>query len=45
LSGTSGSATKDAPKPEAKPEAKPAADAATIELKPTGPMPPVQPMD
>jgi hypothetical protein len=45
LSGTSGSATKDAPKPEAKPEAKPATDAATIELKPTGPMPPVQPMD
>jgi hypothetical protein len=45
LSGTSGSATKDAPKPAAKLEAKPATDAATVELKPTGPMPPVQPMD
>jgi len=45
LSGTSGSALKDTPKPEAKPEAKAATDAATVELKPTGPMPPVQPMD
>jgi hypothetical protein len=45
LSGTSGSAPKDTPKPEAKVEAKPAPDADTIELKPTGPMPPVQPMD
>lgn len=45
LSGTSGSASKDTPKPETKVEAKPAPDADTIELKPTGPMPPVQPMD
>lgn len=45
LSGTSGAAPKDTPKPEAKVEAKPAPDADTIELKPTGPMPPVQPMD
>jgi hypothetical protein len=49
LSGTSGAAPKDVPKsevkPAAKPEAKPATDASTVELKPTGPMPPVQPMD
>jgi len=41
LSGTSGVA----PKVDAKVEAKPAANASTIELKPTGPLPPVQPMD
>jgi len=45
LSGTSGSASGDAPRPEAKPGAKPEADASTVELKPTAPMPPVQPMD
>lgn len=48
LSGTSGSAPKDAPKDASRPEAKSdtrPADAATVELKPTGPMPPVQPMD
>ncbi|GAA3847920.1 hypothetical protein AFIC_000744 [[Pseudomonas] carboxydohydrogena] len=41
----SGAAPKDMPKPEAKVEAKPTPAADTIELKPTEPMPPVQPMD
>lgn len=33
------------PRIEAKPETRPEADTASVELKPTGPMPPVQPMD
>lgn len=44
LSGAS-SAAKEPAKVEAKPEASPATDASSVELKPTGPMPPVQPMD
>jgi len=44
LSGAS-PAAKEPAKVEAKPDTKPVPDAASIELKPTGPMPPVQPMD
>lgn len=43
LSGSS--AVKEPEKVEAKPDVKPATDASSVELKPTEPMPPVQPMD